>query len=521
VFWKWLQFLLAMLVFFTLAACGGNEVQPELTLTVVSSSTPSPEPTKTPELTHTPRPTETPITTTTLSPTLTATITPTPTPQAGESRINPETGLEEVFSNAYGWVEANELGTLIEEDGVIKVMTEQGLLPFSDQITERLKNDLVDLSAAEVILADKFVQIVNILVQINTSSDQVIYGKDSQIFQFDERLINTINDELVIMSRYGKAIFVWDDETNQWVEPVRGSLDDVAPSAVRIDSGAAYDSEGRIIARMVDGSANELWYGILPSIEGTRENIADFLYGLLSLDVEKTMLEHGQLRPISWYSYDLYEDMGGYEVWDENGELVGHESIDHQRLVTAPMILGGEPLSSGEGVIMAGAIDQYGVPFAFPVSVGFDNHPEHEFFSEVDVKFEAGNNPNFEPETPWGTRTNVRNLWDSIPAAVGRNSRINIASEILSGSLFTDHIGAYGFSILKNPRDAADYAHYYLSDVVSLLFEAYLGGNNELVLRPGEDIEAYMRSLESMSAEGQLPYFNLGVISQGRTANQD
>ena len=81
-----------------LAACQGIAGQAEPTLTPIPSSTASPVPTNTPEPSTTPEPTARP------SPLPTATTTPTPTAQLGETRIDPETGKEEIFSDIGAWV---------------------------------------------------------------------------------------------------------------------------------------------------------------------------------------------------------------------------------------------------------------------------------------------------------------------------------------------------------------------------------------------------------------------------------
>ena len=122
--------------FFSLAACGGNEFQAEPTPTPVSSSTPSPVLTSTLEPTNTPLSTNSPLPPATPSPVPTVTITSTPTPRIGDTRVNPETDEEEVFSSGGEWARAYEDGDwrMNDDDKLEAYNTNTGWVEVQDPV---------------------------------------------------------------------------------------------------------------------------------------------------------------------------------------------------------------------------------------------------------------------------------------------------------------------------------------------------------------------------------------------------
>ena len=122
---NWKHLVLSLLIIWILVACESVESQVQPPSVQDASPTALHIPTDTPEPIHTPQTTETPEPTATASPVTTATNTATPVPQVGETRLNPETGVEEVYDESRKWIEVAEEGELhIQGEGENAIFVE-------------------------------------------------------------------------------------------------------------------------------------------------------------------------------------------------------------------------------------------------------------------------------------------------------------------------------------------------------------------------------------------------------------
>ena len=510
---------IVMMVMF-LASCQDVPVQVEPTNTPAPLSTPLPEPKFTPKPTRTPLPTDTSVPTATNTPSPTATITPTPTPQAGETRINPETGHEEVFSNAFGWEESYKLGTVIVEDGGVKVMTEQGLLPFSEQIVDRLETDRVDVKTTEVVVAGVFIQIGNILSQINSTSDQVIYGKESQIFRSSEQLIETFNNEPVIRSQYGIGIQIWDDLAHEWIEPIPGTLAQVAPQAVRVDDTQAYDGNGLLVA--VYDDENEMWYGTDTSFEEqTVKNIQAFLMGELQVAPTELLQENGVTRGINYLRERQVIWMHGatslVEIYDLDDDLVATDEYTSYRITTAPMVLGYTTTEAGELVVLLGAIDRHGSRFVFGSNSGYFLRPLFKYYSRLNSFVRRGDNPSLNDDSYHGGYLQNAAVAHIIPDAVGRNSHLEFAFEESKDdfAFMMSNVGKIRFGGIDY-HEVESFLRYFRPDAYTALKSAYNGaGGIDFAISDPEQAKSLVDELRKGSL--LIPHISFAIISADET----
>ena len=258
--WYWKHLAWYLLILSILVACGSIESQVQLPSGQDPSATVLFIPTETSEPTHIPQQTETPEPTATPSPIPTTTSTSTPVPQAGETRLNPDTGAEEVYTDTGQWVEVvtAELGQVqVNAEGKQEVWVgDEFVTPpleeaYFDADNLVIEGDLVQYQSDglnkvwsseqnEWVFPEEFPYEVGKVVPASLMGGRLEINDYDEAWRVHQEMVlawlNNVGNNEYLQAVYGKSQITWDD--------------------LRV---TGEDGSERYVIKLRDASGNELW----------------------------------------------------------------------------------------------------------------------------------------------------------------------------------------------------------------------------------------------------------------------